>query len=787
MVRRPCGGKRAHAPARQRHERQVSLRRDDRARRRAVRLRQRRRPGRVPGAGAGARRARRRGALVAGADRPRLPQRPGRQRRRYAHRCGSPTSPRRAGSTRAATAWARPRATSTTTAAWTCTSRAWGRTQLFRNNCDGTFTDVSKASGTADPAWTVSASFVDYDRDGWLDLFVGNYLAWRSRLQRAVLHALGTARLLLAQHLFSRSQAGSIATTANGTFTDASLAAGICARFRPGARRLHRRLQRRRLDGHLRGQRRPAQPAVDEPAQRHVQEHWALLSGTALSAHGKAKAGMGVDAGDFDNDGDEDLFVTNLTGEGNDLYVNDGNGLFEEQSARSGLGPASRGYTGFGTAWFDADNDGWLDTITVNGAVQTIEALRRVNDPFPLHQRKLLFRNLGTGRFEDVIGARRAGVRAVGGRPRRRFRRHRQRRRRGRAGGQQQRRAPAARQRSGQPQSLDWASALVGTSRRDMLGARVGVVRDGRHDDCGGGPDRTAATRRPTIRGCWWASARRPRLPSVRVDLAERHDRRVRRAGAIDRYTTLREGDGRVTRSGSCGRWRCVACVARPRAGRATRAKPRTPRRTPGQPSRRSRFPISRSMEPSASARSRLISRSNRRRGPTARMGRLLMAAEYFEAAEPYLLHAQALAPEDVRWPYYLGHVLHGQRRARQGGRRPSNVRCAAAERRGHAGVAGQPASRPGPAGAGRAAVHAAVSRSHAVVAALFGLGRAALARRDYARAVGLPGAGAGSRSAGLRWPTIRSHSPIASWATPPRRKRTCASGAAWRWARPIR
>ena len=103
-----------------------------------------------------------------------------------------------------------------------------------------------------------------------------------------------------------------------------------------------------------------------------------LLSGTALSAHGKPKAGMGVDAGDFDNDGDEDLFVTNLTGEGNDLYVNDGSGLFEEQSARSGLGPASRPYTGFGAAWFDVDNDGWLDMLIVNGAVQTIEALRRV-------------------------------------------------------------------------------------------------------------------------------------------------------------------------------------------------------------------------------------------------------------------------------------------------------------------------------------------------------------------------------------------------------------------------
>jgi hypothetical protein len=111
---------------------------------------------------------------------------------------------------------------------------------------------------------------------------------------------------------------------------------------------------------------------------------------------------MGVDAGDFDNDGDEDLFMTELRGEGSNLFVNDGSGVFEERGTRSGLGPLSLAYTGFGTAWFDFDNDGWLDLLTVNGAVQTIEALARANDPFPLDQRKQLFRNLGDGRFEEV-------------------------------------------------------------------------------------------------------------------------------------------------------------------------------------------------------------------------------------------------------------------------------------------------------------------------------------------------------------------------------------------------
>ena len=121
---------------------------------------------------------------------------------------------------------------------------------------------------------------------------------------------------------------------------------------------------------------------------------------------------MGVDAGDFDNDGDEDLFVTELTGEGSDLYVNDGSGHVRRSERASGLRLASLPYTGFGTAWFDFDNDGWLDILTVNGAVQTIEALAQANDPFPLHQRKQLFRNLGNGRFEDVTGRAGAVVRS---------------------------------------------------------------------------------------------------------------------------------------------------------------------------------------------------------------------------------------------------------------------------------------------------------------------------------------------------------------------------------------
>ena len=115
---------------------------------------------------------------------------------------------------------------------------------------------------------------------------------------------------------------------------------------------------------------------------------------------------MGVDAGDFDNDGDEDIFVTNLTGEGNDLYVNDGSGLFEEQSARSGLGAASRGYTGFGTAWFDIDNDGWLDTITRQRRRSDDRGAEAHERPVPAASAQTAVPQPGRaarrGRFEDV-------------------------------------------------------------------------------------------------------------------------------------------------------------------------------------------------------------------------------------------------------------------------------------------------------------------------------------------------------------------------------------------------
>ena len=414
-----------------------------------------------------------------------------------------------------------------------------GPNQLFRNNCDGTFTDVSKQSRTDDPSWTVSSAFLDFDRDGWLDLFVANYLSWRVESSAPCFTPSGRPDYC-SPNVYQPQPSRLLRNNRDGTFIDVSTPAGIAREFGPALGISTADFNGDGwIDIYVANDGQPNQLWIN--GRNGTFRNTGLLSGTAISAHGRAKAGMGVDAGDFDNDGDEDLFVTNLTGEGNDLYVNDGSGLFEEQGARSGLSAASRGYTGFGTAWFDIDNDGLLDTITVNGAVQTIEALRRVNDPFPLHQRKMLFKNPGQGRFEDVTahGGAAFELSEVG---------------RGAAFGDIDNDGDEdvlVANNNGQPRLLinnvggrnHWIGLrLVGTGRRDMLGARVGIVRDG-------GP---TLWRRVRSDGSY-ASANDPR---VLVGLGQSTNvSRVRviwpdgkteewNSIAIDRYTTLRQGEG---------------------------------------------------------------------------------------------------------------------------------------------------------------------------------------------------------------------------------------------------
>ncbi|MGH9933057.1 MAG: CRTAC1 family protein, partial [Pyrinomonadaceae bacterium] len=128
----------------------------------------------------------------------------------------------------------------------------------------------------------------------------------------------------------------------------------------------------------------------------------ALLAGAAINRDGKAEAGMGVDAGDFDGNGTEDIFATHLMDETNTLYTNLGKGLFEDRTREAGLGMPGHRFTGFGTLFFDYDNDGWPDLLVANGAVQLLPELMRKGDPYPLGQPNQLFHNDGKGKFVEV-------------------------------------------------------------------------------------------------------------------------------------------------------------------------------------------------------------------------------------------------------------------------------------------------------------------------------------------------------------------------------------------------
>jgi hypothetical protein len=275
--------------------------------------------------------------------------------------------------------------------------------RLLHNDGRGVFTDVSVRSGLRDAGWTVSAAFVDFDRDGWLDLFVGHYLNWDLTLNTPCYGASGR-RVYCAPQVYRAQQSRLYRNNRDGTFADVTVAAGLATQFGPALG-----VSTADFDGdgwvdiYVANDREENQLWINRRDGTFVNR--GLLSGTALGPFGEAKSGMGVDAGDIDDDGDEDIVVTNLAGEGHSLYVNDGSATFVDSSAVSGVGHRSLPFTGFGAGWLDVDNDGWLDLLTVNGSVQIPDAAGTDGATVSLGQAKQLFRNLGTGRFEDVTQA----------------------------------------------------------------------------------------------------------------------------------------------------------------------------------------------------------------------------------------------------------------------------------------------------------------------------------------------------------------------------------------------
>jgi hypothetical protein len=276
----------------------------------------------------------------------------------------------------------------------------FGDTQLLRNRCNGTFEDVTERSGTRRSGWSVSSSFFDFDRDSWLDLYVGDYVTYDVARHTDCFTPSGKPDYCSPSAYRSRPSR-LYRNRGDGTFADVTDASGISAAFGPGLG-----VSSADFDGdgwldlYIANDGRENQLWMNQ--RNGTFRNTALLAGVAVNGHGRAEGSMGVDAGDFDNDGDEDLVIANLTGEGATLYVNDGTARFDDGGGRSGLRLATLRGTGFGARWFDVDNDTHLDVLFINGAVRLIEAHEQARDAFPLRQPNQLFRGVGDGRFEDV-------------------------------------------------------------------------------------------------------------------------------------------------------------------------------------------------------------------------------------------------------------------------------------------------------------------------------------------------------------------------------------------------
>ena len=280
----------------------------------------------------------------------------------------------------------------------------YGKNVLYHNNGDGTFTDVSVKAGVAGKGtrWNTGCAFLDYDRDGRLDLFVANYIDMDLAtapvpesgpcLYKGVLVACGPPGLQGGKNILYHNNG-------DGTFSDLSEAAGI---FRAnGTYGLGVLTADFDNDGwpDIYVANDSTASALYHNKKNGTFEDIAVEAGCALSPDGKPQAGMGVSAADYDLDGNLDLLKTNFAGDTPSLYHNLGGGNFEDATFTAGLGAHTQ-FLGWGCGFFDFDNDGWPDILICNGHVYPEVEQLKTEAGYP--QRKLLYRNLRNGHFADV-------------------------------------------------------------------------------------------------------------------------------------------------------------------------------------------------------------------------------------------------------------------------------------------------------------------------------------------------------------------------------------------------
>jgi hypothetical protein len=281
----------------------------------------------------------------------------------------------------------------------------WGQNVLYRNNGDGTFTDVTKEAGLLRPArWGTGCTWVDYDRDGHLDLFVSNYLEFDPRqIPRTGQDAncnwkgipvnCGPRGLPPESNLLFRNNG-------DGTFTDVTMKSGIGKVS--GSYGLTAVAADFDHDGwpdiYVAGDSTPSLLFRNQHDGTFIEE--GLERGIALNEDGQEQAGMGVGIGDFNLDGLIDVFKTHFTEDTPALYRNSVNGNFTDVTIRSGLGVETR-YICWGTGLQDLDNDGLPDIFVVTGSVYP--EVEKKYPEYPHRMPRFIFRNLGEGKFEQLM------------------------------------------------------------------------------------------------------------------------------------------------------------------------------------------------------------------------------------------------------------------------------------------------------------------------------------------------------------------------------------------------
>ena len=277
----------------------------------------------------------------------------------------------------------------------------FGSNDLWINRGDGSFSGMHAESGFGGEEWSVAGSFVDLNGDRALDLYVVNYVEFSTAIHKVCL-GISLKPDYCAPTAYEPSADRLYLNIRDGQFRDESEGANIRSRVGGGLGVIGTDFDDDGLtDLYV------ANDPTDNFLWRNLGsgrfQEVALVTGSAVNGDGRSEASMGVDARDFDQDCDIDLFMTNLTSETNTLFRNSGKGWFIDATNRAKLGASSYPYTGFGTGWIDVDLDGDLDLFVANGAVSLNANEDRSSENSSLGQRNQLWLNDGHGQFIEVL------------------------------------------------------------------------------------------------------------------------------------------------------------------------------------------------------------------------------------------------------------------------------------------------------------------------------------------------------------------------------------------------